>query len=177
MILLTPRCPPYVLPCVSARTSVTFLLGNNYMSHLLLPVDRLPVTFKNVVFQRIWISLGPVALVNWAPVTDVPPLWALCNLSLLSVAEVVVCQLLPPQGLPVPAFSSGSSHYQYPLAVRLLFHHFAVGALLEAWASGKGVCVGVSDALTVFGCEIVLLYTLEPSSCLSLQIPEAQQPG
>jgi len=50
-----------------------------------------------------------------------------------------------------------------------------VGALLGAWAPGKGVCVGVFDALTLFGCVVVLLQTLNPSSCPSLQISKAQQ--
>jgi hypothetical protein len=34
----------------------------------------------------------------------------------------------------------------------------------------------VYDALTVFGCVIVFLQTLDPSGCLSLQISKAQQP-
>jgi len=132
--------------------------GEYYLSRLLLPDGRLQMTFQHAFFKRERIPLGPIALVNWAPVTDVPTFWALFSLHLsYQWPKVVVCQLLPPQGLSVPAISSGNSHYLYPFVVSLLFHLLAVGALLGAWASGKVVCVGMTDALTVIGCEIVLL--------------------
>ena len=128
-------------------------LGDDYLGCLLLPISSLPLTLQHVVSQCEGFPLGPIALVDWALVTYIPPLWTLSSLQLsYQWPEVVVCQLLPPQGLLVPAISRGSSYYPYHLAVCPLFHLLAVGALLGAGVSGKGVCVGVLDALTVFRC-------------------------
>jgi len=38
------------------------------------------------------------------------------------------------------------------------------------------ICLRWSDALTVFGCEIVFLQTLDPSGFLSFQISKSEQP-
>ena len=73
-------------------------------------------------------------------------------------------QLLPPQGLLVPDISSSNTYHPHLLAVCPLFHLSALGTLTAAWAPGKGVCVGVFDALAIFGCEVVILQTLNPSS-------------
>jgi hypothetical protein len=94
-----------------------------------------------------------------------------------SPALVAQGQLLPPQGLSVSAISSGSTYYPHILVVCQLFQLSALGTPTAAWAAGKGVCVGVFDALTIFRCEVVLLQTLNPSSSLYLQISRAQQSG
>ena len=51
MILLTPRCAPDVLPDL-CQDFLYLTVGDNYLRRLLLPVDRLPVTFQLAVFQR-----------------------------------------------------------------------------------------------------------------------------
>jgi hypothetical protein len=86
-------------------------VGDDYLGHHLLPVDQLPVTLQHAASQCEGLTLGPIVLVEWAPVTDIPPLWALSSLHLLyQWPKVVVGQLLPPQGLLVPATNSGSSY-------------------------------------------------------------------
>ena len=77
----------------------------------------------------------------------------------------------------VPDISSSNTYHPHLLAVCPLFHLSALGTLTAAWAPGKGVCVGVFDALAIFGCEVVILQTLNPSSCLYRQISKAQQSG
>ena len=57
-----------------------------------------------------------------------------------------------------------------------MYNLLAVGALLETWWPGTGIAF-VFEAMTMFRCEVVPLQTLNPSCCLLLQIPKAQQAG
>jgi hypothetical protein len=58
-----------------------------------------------------------------------------------------------------------------------LFNSLEVEALLGTGLPGKGVWVGVSNALTAFGFEVIFLQMLNPWSGLSLQISKAQPPS
>jgi hypothetical protein len=54
--------------------------GDDNLSCLHHSVSWFPVTFQHAVSHHKGFPLGPIALVDGAPVDDVPPLWALSSL-------------------------------------------------------------------------------------------------
>jgi hypothetical protein len=77
----------------------------------------------------------------------------------------------------VPTISSGGSDYTHPQTSTSLFDFLAVRAFFWAWPSRECISVVVLLTLTVFRCKVMLLRTLDPTSCLPLQVLETQQPG
>jgi len=79
-----PVSPEVSSGCASVHLRQYFLHlaeGDDYLCRLF--IDRLPVTFQHVASHCEGFSLGPIALVDGSPVTDIPPLWGLSSLHFL----------------------------------------------------------------------------------------------
>jgi hypothetical protein len=120
--------------------------------------------------------LGPVDFVRGAAVGHVFQFWAPSGLYFLQNGPYALIVQFPSQNSWIPAACGYSHNSSYLLDVCPRLDFVTAGTLLSALSSRKVIGI-VVFSLLVLGSEIVLLYALNPSGGLSLEVFKIHEPG